>query len=103
MKISFRGTRLIHPIGCSIIGAAVRVLKLLNCKQLLAHPHNEKPDGILWKGVWGVGEKFNSRTRPTKASLESANQVYELESCIGKRQVFEHLLTLPQGSVNSDN
>ena len=48
----------------------------------------------LWEGVWflGVGGNWSARRKPTKAGMESANQIHiqPLASCIGERKVYEH-------------
>ena len=40
----------------------------------------------------GVGENRSARRKPTKAGMESANQIHiePLASCIGERKVYEH-------------
>ena len=40
----------------------------------------------------GVGGNRSARRKPTKAGMESANQIHiqPLASCIGERKVFEH-------------
>ena len=40
----------------------------------------------------GVRGNWSARRKPTKAGMESANQIYvqPLASCIGERKVFEH-------------
>ena len=40
----------------------------------------------------GVGGNLSARRKPTKAGMESANQIHiqPLTSCIGERKVFEH-------------
>ena len=40
----------------------------------------------------GVGGNRNAWRKPTKAGMESANQIHiqPLASCIGERKVFEH-------------
>ena len=48
----------------------------------------------------GVGENRSARRKPTKAGIESTNQIHiqPLASCIGERKVFEHKPTrLPTG------
>ena len=86
--------RLIYPIGyarrrCGATAALIR--------QPQNHPHNEEPEirnRILWEGVrfLGVGGNRSARRKPTKAGMESANQIHiqPLASCIGERKVYEH-------------
>ena len=87
-------TRLIYPIGylrrrCGATAALIR--------QPQTHPHNKEPEirnRILWKGVLflGVGGNQSIRRKPTKAGMESANQIHiqPLASCIGERKVYKH-------------
>ena len=86
--------RLIYPIGYSRrrCGATAALIR-----QPQTHPHNEEPEiwnRILWEGVQflGVGGNRSARRKPTKAGMESANQIHiqPLASCIGERKVYEH-------------
>ena len=86
--------RLIYPIGYSRrrCGATAALIR-----QPQTHPHNEEPEirnRILWEGVrfLGVGGNRSARRKPTKAGMESANQIHiqPLASCIGERKVYEH-------------
>ena len=93
MMISYNA-RLIYPIGYSRrrCGATAALIR-----QPQTHPHNEEPEirnRILWEGVrfLGVGGNRSARRKPTKAGMESANQIHiqPLASCIGERKVYEH-------------
>ena len=86
--------RLIYPIGYSRrrCGATAALIR-----QPQTHLHNEEPEirnRILWEGVrfLGVGGNRSARRKPTKAGMESANQIHiqPLASCIGERKVYEH-------------
>ena len=87
-------SRLIYPIGYSRrrCGATTALIR-----QPQNRPHNEEPEiwnRILWEGVrfLGVGGNRSARRKPTKAGMESANQIHiqPLASCIGERKVYEH-------------
>ena len=90
---SYRGG-LIYPIeysrrSCGATAALIR--------EPQTHPHNEEPEignRILWEGVQflGVGGNWGARSKPTKAGMESANQIHiqPLASCIGERKVYKH-------------
>ena len=84
----------IYPIGYSRrrSGATAALIR-----QPQTHPHNEKPEirnRILWEGVrfLGVGGNRGAQRKPTKAGMESANQIHiqPLASCISERKVYEH-------------
>ena len=63
----------------------------------LIHTRDQKLGTRNMKGFrfLGVGGNRSARRKPTKAGMESANQIHiqPLASCIGERKVFEHLPT----------
>ena len=84
--------RLIYPIRYSRrrCGATAALIR-----QPQTHPPNEEPEirnRFLWEGVrfLGVGGNRSARRKPTKAGMESANQIHiqPLASCIGERKVY---------------
>ena len=84
--------RVIYPIGYSRrrCGATAAIIR-----QPQTHPHNEEPEirnRILWEGVrfLGVGGNRSARRKPTKAGMESANQIHiqPLARCTGERKVY---------------
>ena len=69
---------LIYPIEYSrrLCGATAVLIR-----QPQIHPHNEEPEirnRILWEGVrfLGVGGNRSAQRKPTKAGMESANQIH---------------------------
>ena len=94
MMMGSYNARLIYPIGYSRrrCGATAALIR-----QPQTHPHNKEPEiwnRILWEGVrfLGIGGNRSAWRKPTKAGMESANQIHiqPLASCIGEREVFEH-------------
>ena len=91
--------RHINPLGSQ--GAAVwqpqRTHRLLNLRQTSRLcTHNKRPETMDQKYerilIFRVGGNRSARRKPTKAGMESANQIHiqPLASCIGERKVFEY-------------
>ena len=84
LKVPLCDSRSAH-IGNQTSGRQAGFIHTTRDQKLL--PRNMKGFRFL-----GVGGNRSARRKPTKAGMESANQIHiqPLASCIGERKVFEH-------------